>query len=78
MKTYELASNDSKAKYFIGSASLILGVLFNFAETWYFGWNSKPSCPAEMLCDYISHIMVISGFLIVFYVNIFHKDGERP
>ena len=68
--------SESKIKYLVGSASIVLGVLFNFAETAYFGWNHVAKLPAEMFCDYISQIMIVSGFLIVFYVNIFHK-GEK-
>jgi hypothetical protein len=78
MKTYELSNKtDSKTKYIVGSASLILGLLFNFAETAYFGWNQKPSCPNEFICDYISQIMIISGILIVIYVSVFGRNSDQ-
>ncbi|MBU2704127.1 hypothetical protein Ga0466249_005281 [Sporomusaceae bacterium BoRhaA] len=76
MKTYELSNNELRTKYIVGLTALILGALFNFAETWYFGWNMTAKSPAEMICDYISEIMMISGFLIVIYVNVFGKRGQ--
>lgn len=32
-------------------------------ETGWFGWNLKPTCPKEMICDYISSGMMIGGLI---------------
>ena len=29
------------------------GFIFNIIETAWFGWNLRPSCPQEMICDTI-------------------------
>lgn len=47
---------------------IFIGFAFNFFETWYFGWNSKPSCPAEMICDYIASGLMYSGTLGIVYL----------
>ena len=39
----------------------IAAAIFYIAENWWFGWNSKPSCTAERVCDYIVLILVWSG-----------------
>lgn len=65
-----------KFRYLVGSILLIGGLLFNFAETWYFGWNLKPSCPAEAACDYIAGVIMVSGTLIVMYVNLFQRGDK--
>ena len=49
----------------VGVCLLIGGFVFNFLETWYFGWNLKPSCPAEMVCDYIATFAMLIGMIIV-------------
>lgn len=53
--------------YLIGNAMFFAALLFNFLETWYFGWNLQASCPAEMICDYISKFGVFAGLSIAMY-----------
>jgi hypothetical protein len=40
------------------------GILFWYRETEYFGFNEKPSCRFEELCDTASLIFVIIGIYI--------------
>lgn len=42
------------------------GHLLWLLETWYFGWNMLPSCPAEFVLDAISAIMIILGWNYLF------------
>lgn len=37
-------------------------VIFFIAENCWFGWNRKPSCTAERVCDYIVVILFWVGF----------------
>jgi hypothetical protein len=53
--------------YLIGNAIFFIALIFNVLETWYFGWNIKASCPAEMICDYISKFGVFAGASIMVY-----------
>jgi len=53
--------------YLIGNAIFFIALLFNFLETWYFGWNVRASCPAEMICDYISKFGIFAGVSIATY-----------
>ena len=39
------------------------GFVFNIIETAWFGWNLRPSCPQEMICDCISAAMMIGGLI---------------
>lgn len=71
----KLDPSSSKFRFIVGAVLILGGIFFNFAETAYFGWNLKPSCPAEIKCDYVSQVMIVSGMLIEFYINMFQK-GE--
>lgn len=52
--------------YFVmGWIHIFVSVIFNFAETWYFGWNLAPQSPAEMVCDYISILLFFMGLLFL-------------
>ena len=42
-------------------AIFTFGFVFNFLETWYFGWNWKASCPAESFCNSVSSVLIIIG-----------------
>lgn len=50
-----------------GYALVIAGFVFNFLETWYFGWNWKPSCRLEMICDYAASAAMIAGMMIILW-----------
>ncbi|WP_333594136.1 hypothetical protein [Anaerospora hongkongensis] len=63
--------------YKFGSFLVLIGFVFNFLETWYFGWNQKPQSPAEMVCDYIAIGFFLIGVLIVTYVSVFHKTSTK-
>jgi len=45
---------------------IIVGQIFAFLETWYFGWNWTPSCVAERWCDIIATALVFFGFGIIY------------
>lgn len=49
----------------IGIVLIVIGFIFNFLETWYFGWNIEPSCPKEMVCDYISIALLLAGTIAI-------------
>ena len=53
-----------------GCALIVAGFVFNIIETWYFGWNSKPSCPLEMICDYVCTAAILAGWLILLWMVI--------
>lgn len=52
-------SNAAKMWFFV----FTFGFVFNFVETWYFGWNWKPASPAEVQCDYVTLALVLSGLI---------------
>lgn len=72
----KLDPGSAKFRFIVGAIFLLGGLIFNLIETWFFGWNLKPSCPSEALCDYIAEIMIVSGFLIVVYVDLFQKGDK--
>ena len=41
------------------------GAIFNFLETWYFGWNRKPLTPEEMICDWVAFCVMLGGVFMV-------------
>ena len=43
------------------AAIIAAGFIFNIIETAYFGWNTKPSCTEEMICDYIASALILGG-----------------
>ena len=45
------------------AAIIAAGFIFNIIETAWFGWNLKPSCPEEMICDYIVDAMMGGGLI---------------
>lgn len=47
------------------AAIIAAGFIFNIIETGWFGWNLKPTCPEEMICDYISSAMMIGGLIMM-------------
>lgn len=57
-------------RYKIGARLLISGFVFNFFETWYFGWNLRPQSVSEMICDYIGGFLMILGFLAIAWCQI--------
>lgn len=67
----------TKAETFlIGVAIFFLGLMFNFAETWYYGWNLKPQSPGEMVCDYIAYAAVMAGLFMTMYAVFIKKTTE--
>lgn len=68
----ELKIIDRAEMYLLGVAVFFVAVLFNFSETWYFGWNLRPQSSAEMVCDYISFAGMMGGMFIVMYAWIEH------
>jgi len=48
----------------LGLVLIMVGFVFNFIETGYFGWNYYPSCPAETICDYIAYTFMLGGVIL--------------
>lgn len=42
---------------------ILVGLVFGFVETWYFGWHPYPSCIEEWVCDIIAAILVTVGII---------------
>jgi hypothetical protein len=57
-------------RFKIGARLLLCGFIFNFLETWYFGWNIKPQSNGEMICDYISGFLMILGYLAIVWSQV--------
>jgi len=51
----------------------IISVLFWLSETWYFGWNTKPSCRAERICDWMA---IVTYTVAVFQMAVQHIANE--
>lgn len=51
----------------IGVIMFFSGLVFNFTETWWFGWNLKPQSTAELICDYISFTVLAIGVIAIVY-----------
>ena len=49
----------------IGAWLIVIGVLFNIAETAYFGWNDVAMSPAEEIADLISKYIIIGGWFLM-------------
>lgn len=49
---------------FTGLYIVLLGCLFAFVETAYFGHNWFPASVAEVICDGIALIIVVVGYVI--------------
>ncbi len=65
---------NAKQLFFIGVILILVGLGFNIAETWYFGWNLRPQSPEEMICDYVSISSILIGWLIILYAMRFAKE----
>ena len=52
-------------RFIFGAGLLVSGFVFNFAETWYFGWNPIAKSTPEILCDYVASAMMLAGLLII-------------
>ena len=61
-------------RFKVGARLLIGGFIFNFLETWYFGWNLRPQSISEMICDYIGGFLMLLGFLAVTWCQI---EGKK-
>jgi len=48
-----------------GLTMIICGIVFGFAETWYYGWNFTPQSITELVCDLIASALIISGYAVV-------------
>ena len=42
---------------------LILAIIFGVTETAFFGWNSLPESPAEVVCDGITMLILALAFM---------------
>ena len=51
---------------------VITGLVFNLAETAWFGWNWEPSCAAERACDHVSSFMVTFG-IACYLIDILYR-----
>ena len=58
--------NPMDAKFFIKLSDVLVksGIVFWFIETAYFGFNLKPSCHAEAVCDKIAMVAITAAVLV--------------
>lgn len=56
----------------IGIILVITGLVFNFIETAYFGFNSEAMSRPEEICDVISQMIFNSG-VVLFVLGMFKK-----
>lgn len=61
----------AKRLFLIGVFLVMAGFVFNFLETWYFGWNLRPQSSGEMVCDYIANGSMLIGWFTVLYAIVF-------
>ncbi len=45
----------------MGIIIVLIGILYGFTETAYFGWNFFPKSDAEMICDGIGILITVIG-----------------
>lgn len=49
-----------------GLLLIVIALVFNLLETWYFGWNMLPKSIPEAYCDGISGIVSWIGFFMIY------------
>lgn len=56
--------------FYWGMAIVLFGFVFGIAESYCFGWNPKPMSFAEVICDYISAVLIIiGGVLLILFLS---------
>ena len=43
----------------------LLGLVANFCETWYFGWNLTPGSVQELAADIVCVIVAVFGAIVL-------------
>ena len=56
----------------LGALFIICSIVFSISETEYFGNNFYPKSKAEIVCDLISTIIALAGWIIVYKNRIKH------
>ena len=49
----------------MGWSMLLLGLVANFCETWYFGWNITPESAQELAADIVCAIICVVGVIVM-------------
>lgn len=65
-----------KALKYGGLLLMLLGLVFVWAETAYFGWNWEPGSVQERMCDALSLVLVISGGICLLVAK--HIETTSP
>jgi len=60
-----------------GTKFILAGLAFWLFETWWFGWNMRPSCGAERLCDDLALVIVAYGCLITIIAYEIKRNKKR-
>ena len=50
-----------------GIIFVVAGIMFAYAETWYFGWNRLPMSSAEFYCDKIATAVSVWGYSLIWH-----------
>ena len=45
----------------LGLILMLVALIFCFIETAYFGWNRRPCCTAEAVCDHLVGVVMFLG-----------------
>ena len=69
---------EKKARPQTGLILLLIGLLFNLIETWYFGWNMTPGTVHEVWCDMASGLLIYIGiFELISFKITSGKDNDE-
>lgn len=51
---------------FLGIITVLIGVIFWFTETAYYGFNWRPCCHTELVLDTISQAIMVMGIFLIY------------
>ncbi len=58
-------------KYLIPFGIFMFGIILWLSESAYFGWNALPKSTPEIICDVVSGIIILVGYIKL--IQIFNK-----
>ena len=67
---------DSRKMYIVGFITTIIGYVFAFIETAYFGFNWTPINRAEFICDCIASMIIRGGLSMLIGAIISNTANE--
>ena len=56
--------------FWAGAAMLAFGFIFQFGETWYFGWNLRAESIEEAWCDFAAAAIRYAGLIAIAYATL--------